>query len=316
MNLQKQSKNRFSIKTLQVLFLLMISISSIITSCQKSSLEEKHQAKDELVQSPGEESTDIFDVECHEVNDYTWELKQNQYGQWYAAYTNVSYTVCRSVSPSSGTAPPNGSGGTALWGTNTSTFNSLNGSSISSIHDYFKCLDPNSSATITVYVDQPTANTDQLWQDLGSSTANVGDVFIEIQQGSYTRVFGFYPSSPVNENSTQTATGVLLDKSNKSYDVALTFGVNSTQFANILNYARHSLTVFPTYHFFYNNNVDYAVNILLLGGLPINKPYAYWPNIGTINSAGLLGEILKETQVNSAILTQGGSSNSFSTTCP
>lgn len=298
---------------LSVLFFLTV----FFISCQKPSAGlQKKETSEEVVQRLSPESNDIFDVNCNTVNDQLWELKQNQYGQWYASYKDVSYTVCYSVSPSTGSAPPNGMGGNEEWGTNTSVFTSLDGSTISNVNDYFKCLDPYSSATITVYVDQPTANTDNLWHNTGNSIASVGDVFIEIQQGSYTRVFGFYPSTPVNENSTQSATGVLLDKSNKSYDVALTFGVSNTQFSKILDFVKHSLSVFPNYHFFYNNNVDYAVNILLLGELPIKRPTAYWPNIGTISSAGLLGELLKETSVNSAILSEGGVSNSFYSTCP
>lgn len=318
MNSAKHPEKNTLIRITQFYFPIFFCTTFVFFACQKIDSEyQTTQTKSELVTEPLEESTNIYDVQCNEVSDQIWELKQNQYGQWYASYKNVSYTVCWTVSPTPpGSAPPSSGGGTQYWQTNMSAFNSLDGASINNIHDYFKCLNPNSAATITVYVDQPTANTDHLWFNLGNNNASVGDVFIEIQQGAYTRIFGFYPLSPVDESTNAIKQGILLDKSNKPYDVALTFGVSSNQFSNILNFVQNSFAAFPNYNFFYFNNVDYAVNILLLGGLQIIKPTAYWPSIGTVSSAGLLGELLKVTQVNSAILSQSGVSNSFSTACP
>src|SRR5205814_1581711 len=64
-----------------------------------------------------------------------------------------------------------------------------NESIITDIYAYLNCFNLNSGAVVTIYVDQPAANSRSTWA--GSiQDPDVGHTFISIQQGDITRLVG------------------------------------------------------------------------------------------------------------------------------
>lgn len=298
---------------LKNLFLFFIVIITAF-SCKKEAIKINNLEEDAILQTEGDE------VGCKAASYEARVLKTRiiidpvtgiPRIEPYWAWEKITYTVCYTISPSSGSAPT--SGGNSEWVANSEVFETLDGNVIPSIHDYLKCLDKNSGASITIYVRQPNPLTDYIWNPAG---ADIGEVFVGINQGVFSRVIGFYPQAPVNPTINANANGILLDKSNKNYSIGLTFYVDNIKLTKILDFIEHIPTLSPTFNFFNNNNVDFAMNIAVLAELPVESPYVYWPVIGYANSAGLLGKRLEETAFSSAILSQFGVSQSFSTSCP
>ena len=162
---------------------------------------------------------------------------------------------------------------------------------ILSIQDYLKCINSNSSATITIYVDQPVANSSAPY-----SGVNVGHAFVGISQGSNTSIFGFYPKNYAKPGST-TDESTLGDDSNHSIDVSVSKNVTQSQLAGILYYANnHS----GTYDLNNCNCTDFAIAIGNLAGMNLPDTPGTWPGGGGSNP-GALGQDIRSMTLSSGM---------------
>lgn len=129
-----------------------------------------------------------------------------------------------------------------------------------------KCFNPNQSAKLTIYVQQPKENTDEI---IGPN--EVGHAFIGIEQNGVKRQFGFYPES--NANSIAVGVGTtydseLRDNNDYLYHVSISKQVTPSQLQAIIKYSKE----FPSK---YNVNsfacVDFAIEIAKKGGLNLPR---------------------------------------------
>lgn len=125
--------------------------------------------------------------------------------------------------------------------TDTVLFDNVSGGEIFDINEYLKCFDLNQSAIFVLYVDQPIANSNAT-HNTTLNGVDPGHTFISILQNNVRRIIGFYPSVPVIPGVNNITDGVLVDNSNHEFDVSISYGINSTQLTNVINYIKIMLT--------------------------------------------------------------------------
>ncbi|MEM8569177.1 MAG: hypothetical protein AAGF85_22160 [Bacteroidota bacterium] len=153
---------------------------------------------------------------------------------------------------------------------------------IEDMAEYLKCFDTSQGATITIYADQPVANS-----DVPSNGFDPGHSFISISQNGFVRVFGFYPEADkVNPfGSIPSAAG---DDSGRAYDVSVTINATPSQLSNVI-YAAYFT---GDYNLNTMNCTDYAINIINFTGLDVPDSFNTWPAGGGSNP-GTLGQNLR-----------------------
>ncbi|WP_367772383.1 hypothetical protein AB3G33_02575 [Flavobacterium sp. WC2421] len=182
---------------------------------------------------------------------------------------------------------------------------------ISNINDYLKCFNLAQSAQLTIYVDQPTANSSVPWS--GSLTdPNVGHTFIAIQQGGIRRVLGYYPNSTVSIAYPNDSKAFGNDQGHIS-DVSLSIPINSTQLLNVIGYANNAPS---TYNLNTYNCTDFAIAIGNLVGLNLPDSYGTWTGGGGSNP-GQLGQNIRNMSLptNANRQTTGANSATNTGTC-
>lgn len=189
---------------------------------------------------------------------------------------------------------------------------------ISDITDYLKCFDSTQPAVFTLYVDQPTANSNAPWSG-NPVNPNVGHTFVSIKQGTVRRVLGFYPSTSVNLDNPAT-TGICKNDSAEEFDVSLSLNVNISQLNNILNYIKFKAST--TYNLNTFNCTDFGMSVMSLAGITIPSAYGTWGATGIGSGAGdnpgQLGQNIRNMPVSSGVVktTSSGNAQSNMGTCP
>jgi len=172
---------------------------------------------------------------------------------------------------------------------------------ITSMADYLKCFDISKGAQLTIYVNQPIANSNKAWTMTGDKA---GHSFIGITQNGVSRVWGLYPetnASPYNPNDPH-AFG---NNEGDSYDISISFVINASALqsitTNAINYQKN-------YDLNSNNCTDYVLGIAGSSGLFLPDPQSTWPNGGGSNP-GAFGEALRQMSLpqETTIDTDGGS---------
>lgn len=192
---------------------------------------------------------------------------------------------------------------------------------ITDINLYLKCFDLTQGAVFTLYVDQPTPNSNSAWSGnpLSPEGPNVGHTFLSIKQGSIRRVLGFYPGDAVDLDNPQTG-GVLENNSGHDFDVSLSLPINSTQINNLINYIKSHAS--SNYNLNSYNCTDFGMGAASQVGLSLPSAYGTWgaPGIGSGSgdNPGQLGQNIRRLPVNSSIVktTSTGLAQSNTGTCP
>lgn len=155
---------------------------------------------------------------------------------------------------------------------------------INNINDYLKCFDLTQPASFTIWVDQPTANSNTAWSGnpLSQEGPNVGHTFISIKQGNIRRVLGFYPSTPVDlENP--ASPGVLQNNSAHEFDVSLSVVISPTKLSSVINYIKTKSD--SIYNLNSYNCTDFGMGLANLAGISLASAYGTWSMVG-IGSGG------------------------------
>ncbi|MBW4362443.1 hypothetical protein [Flavobacterium taihuense] len=129
-----------------------------------------------------------------------------------------------------------------------------------------KCFNKTSGATLTIYVQQPNENSEDI---IGANS--VGHAFIGIEQNGIVRQLGFYPIQ--SSNSALVAVGKTYDSeirgnNNYLYHVSISKNINSSELNSIINYIEN-------YPKTYNVNsyacTDFAINVGNIGGMSLKS---------------------------------------------
>ena len=132
---------------------------------------------------------------------------------------------------------------------------------IENMSDYLNCFNTGidaPSSKITIYVDEPTNNSDALY---GSDS--VGHTFVSIQQGNNIASFGFYPENSLLSFFT-SVDGVMGNNSNTAFDVSLTIeNISPTTLQSIINMS----ISFSDYDLGGQNCTDLAIDLANIAGL-------------------------------------------------
>ncbi|CAM3141221.1 hypothetical protein [Flavobacterium frigoris] len=165
-----------------------------------------------------------------------------------------------------------------------------------------KCFDKTSGAILTIYVQQPNENTEDI---IGANS--VEHAFIGIEQNGIVRKLGFYPIQ--SSNSALVAVGKAYNSeirgnNNYLYHVSISKKINSNELNSIINYIEN-------YPKTYNVNsyacADFAINVGNIGGMSLKSTtvssFTY-----SGRSPGKLGQEIRSMN-STSILTINKSSN-------
>ncbi|HET8884936.1 MAG TPA: hypothetical protein VFM70_01140 [Salinimicrobium sp.] len=168
---------------------------------------------------------------------------------------------------------------------------------IEDMAEYLSCFNPSQPAMLTIYADQPVANSHWLY----SSEDRVGHAFFSIEQGSNIATLGFYPQSTLGAINQLPVYGAYGNDENHDYDVSISIPINASTLSQIIETLTSNAS--PMYHLNINNCTDVA---LLIGNLTqvefpsCKSPYVFWQG----NTPGTLRETIRTMPI-----PNGGSNN-------
>jgi hypothetical protein len=154
---------------------------------------------------------------------------------------------------------------------------------IESIEEYLDCIDRSLPATLTIYVDQALANTDNAYWG-----RTAGHCFVGITQNGNESIFGFHPKDGAKEEGPNTS--ILGDDSGRSYDVSITIEISANNVSQALYYAHNYPNVYDLSDF---NCTDFAINMAAKGGITLPDTYKSWPSGGG-SCPGQLGQDIRK----------------------
>ena len=194
----------------------------------------------------------------------------------------------------------------------------INGNLSNQITDmtaYLKCFDSTQPAIFTIYVDQPTANSNTPWSG-NPISPNVGHTFISIKQGTIRRVLGFYPSSSVDLNA-PAVTGICENNSAHEFDVSLSLNISASQLNSLISYIKIKSSSIYNLNTF--NCTDFGMGAMSLAGIAIPSAYGTWgaPGVGSGagDNPGQLGQNIRNMSVSSSIVKTTSTGNAQSSWC-
>ncbi len=157
--------------------------------------------------------------------------------------------------------------------------------------DYLKCININQGATITIYADQPLANSSN-----SSYLGNVGHAFISIEQNGILKSFGFYPASGGIASANPLFVpvyGTMGNDNLHTYDVSISANVDSATLKNIINFS--TINQHATYDLNNNNCTDFTIGVARLVGLNVSDCYSSFGQgiIGGGSNPGKFGQELR-----------------------
>ena len=176
------------------------------------------------------------------------------------------------------------------------------------MEDYLDCFDTNSNATVTIYVQEPSA---------GSGTVvnfpnGVGHAFIGISQGSNQASYGFYPEDSAKLGDNSGDTGRFGNDSDTEFTVSISVDVDGDTLESIIDSSQYTNpTLFPpgvpddftglNYDTYDNNCSDFVLSVANDIGLNFNDTYSDYPlDSGGGNNPGALGQAIREGNFNNS----------------
>ncbi|WP_321319863.1 hypothetical protein [Labilibaculum sp.] len=150
---------------------------------------------------------------------------------------------------------------------------------------YLDCINSDYPAVLTVFVDQPAANSNDTY-DLWSGTAV--HTFIGIIQNGNTSIVGFYPEGAAKPSS-KIHVSVLNNDEGHDYDVSISMNIAKDKLGIILNYIKNPPLVYnlDTY-----NCTDFAIDVANKCGMNLPDTEGTWPN-GSGTNPGCLGQDIR-----------------------
>jgi hypothetical protein len=175
------------------------------------------------------------------------------------------------------------------------------GDVIQDINDYLKCFNSSSGGTVSIYVDQPIANSRDTWTNI--TDPDVGHTFISIKQGNITRVLGYYPSNGVNPYTSPSDSSALIDDSGHDYDVKVDITVTAAQLSSILNATKNRTIIYNLNTY---NCTDFGSNICNLAGFTVPNTDGSWPGGGGSNPGDFGQDLRAKASTGNAIVNKTG----------
>jgi hypothetical protein len=172
---------------------------------------------------------------------------------------------------------------------------------VTDIRQYLKCFDTNQPATLTVYARQPVLGTNDTYTFHGIKP-DVGHAFISITQNGTTRVFGFYPTSPISFMI--DAPGMWGDNSQIPYTGSASARINAGNLWSLMQYI-YSLEG-KDYKLATFNCTDFAINAAQAAGINLPDTWGRWGGISGGSNPGDLGNDLNTKPLPSEVQ-KGGS---------
>lgn len=165
----------------------------------------------------------------------------------------------------------------------------------------------NTSATLTIYVDQPIANSSKVL----SISGHVGHTFIGISQGNNNSIFGFYPEA--DKLPGESDAGKLGNDQETKFDVSISSGITATQLSKIIDYVNNRNT---GYNLNTYNCTDFALSIATIAGVNLPDTYSSW-GIGGGSNPAALGQDIRNFTLKSGMTrnTEGGTPPANKKTC-
>jgi len=158
---------------------------------------------------------------------------------------------------------------------------------IEDIEDYLSCFDTTQSAEITIYVNQPVPNSDEVYVTSGDTKA--GHSSIGISQGNVNRTWGLYPEgnvSPIAPNDPFE----FGNDSGREFHVSITFSISPSDLQRIINDAE---AYNQNYDLNNNNCTDYVIQVAQSIDRILPDPQATWPANGGGSCPGPFGQALR-----------------------
>lgn len=229
------------------------------------------------------------------------EHTQNEHcGEWTLVSTtcwsecNGTTTPPTNPCPSGdcgGTTPPTEANG-GTWDTNIVLLEPHINSIVTDMTKYLECFNPNVSAVVNIYVDQPEAGTAKTWTGAINDPI-IGHTFVSIEQTVnnqvITRVFGFYPDKGVNPFNDQTAGSEIHNDAGHSYDVKVTVAVSPAKLAAALAFSKNYSSSYDLDNY---NCTDFGIGFASVVGVHLPDVSGTWPGGGGSNP-GNLGQSIR-----------------------
>ncbi|NDI97503.1 hypothetical protein GWA97_00245 [Flavobacterium sp. LaA7.5] len=153
---------------------------------------------------------------------------------------------------------------------------------IADMEDYLECFDLNQGASLTIFVDQPIANSNIVVFD------SVGHTFVGITQGDNKSVFGFYPNGSAGPLAPSDPS-MMGDDGSHSWDVSITINVSAGQLQQIINY---SIDYPATYNLNTYNCTDFGIDIANMANLNLPPCNSHW-GAGSGSNPAKLGQHIR-----------------------
>jgi len=168
-----------------------------------------------------------------------------------------------------------------------------------------ECFDLTAPAKLTIYVQQPNENTEDI---VGSN--QVGHAFVGLEQNGVVRQLGFYPQSGSNRALVAVGanyTSEIRTNNDYLYHVSISKNITNVQLTTIVNSIINSTTI--TYNVNNYACTDFAIEIGNLGGMSL--PSTTMNNFTfSGRSPGKLGQEIRAMPSNSIITISTTRSNS------
>lgn len=161
-------------------------------------------------------------------------------------------------------------------------------------NDIINCFNTasNDSGThsITLYVDQPVANSNSTYT-INGIDVEVGHSFVSIQQilngVTNIKTFGLYPSEGVSPDN-PSSTPIFFDDGGHNFDVSITIQVSPATFDNVIYYITHINQYIGNYNYNLNsfNCSDFALNVFNISGAGVPDTTGTWSLMGETLGSG------------------------------
>lgn len=232
-------------------------------------------------------TTHWVSLACYPANSYQWYYSE-PYDYYAFVASNYGCEVTNScVAPTSGWYYEPAPEPYYEWSTELELFQDAQ-EKIENISDYLKCFNVNSAASLSLYVDQPTANSRDTWSGFPTNP-DVGHTFISITQDGYTRVLGFYPNESVNPFTSPTEASTLVNDSGHEYDIKMTTDLTPSELKSVLDYVNSYNNTYDLNNY---NCTDFGIQCISQAGVSIVGSIGTWPG-GSGRNPGDLGEDIR-----------------------
>lgn len=154
------------------------------------------------------------------------------------------------------------------------------------MQEYLECFDLSQPAIITIFVDQPIANSELVI----SASDGVGHTFIGISQNGNRSVFGFYPSGSAGPVFPSDP-GIMGNDSAHPWDVSITVNITAPKLQQIINLSINYPQIYDLNDY---NCTDFGIDIANICGLNFPDCNSSWV-VGSGSNPARLGQYIRET---------------------